>query len=95
MVLREFRAENEAPVWGKLDFHAVFQQIPLVALQTQNYSKDQTSATPQTGGSDVSNSANPSVNNGSVDPQPVATGSTSTTGENYYDAGSNTFSPVG
>jgi hypothetical protein len=94
MVLREFRAENAAPQWGKLDYHAVFQQIPLVTIQTQN-SKSQTAATPQTGGSDVSNSANPPVNNGGQTPQAVNNGEASTTGSNTYEAGSNTFSPVG
>jgi len=73
MVLREFRAENEAPVWGKLDFHLIFQQIPQVTLLTQNYTPSQTAATPQTGGADASKSANPPVNNGSQTPQPPTT----------------------
>lgn len=64
MVLREFRAENEAPKWGKLDFHAVFQEIPKVAVQSSSATPDKTQATPQTGGPDVSKSANPPVNNG-------------------------------
>jgi len=64
MVLREFRAENEAPIWGKLSFHAVFQQIPLVVIQAQN------SPPSQTGGS---SSANPAVNNGGQTPQTPTT----------------------
>ena len=61
MVLREFRAENEAPVWGKLDFHLTFQQIPQVTLLTQNYTPSQT----------ASKSANPPVDNGGQTPQPA------------------------
>ena len=64
MVLREFRAENEAPVWGKLDCHAVFQQIPIVNVQSSAYSKQNTTPAPNTGGPSAQQTVPPEADYG-------------------------------
>lgn len=67
VVLREFRLENEAPVWGKLDCHAVFQQIPLVSIQA-TATPATTTATSKTGGPSADKTATPEVNSGTKTP---------------------------
>ena len=73
MALKGYRAENEAPMWGKLDFHLTFQQMPLVISTTSNYAPSQTAAGPNTGGADVSKSVNPATNSGQTTPQQPTT----------------------
>lgn len=69
MVLRECRAENEAPKWGKLDCHLTFQEIPVVAVGTQPYTTEQVSPTPATSTPAATNSATPPVDQGQTSPQ--------------------------
>lgn len=46
VVCVSLRAVNEAPQWGKLGFHAVFQEVRLVTLQTSQYQTEQVQGAP-------------------------------------------------
>lgn len=69
MVLIHFEAANTTPVWGRLECRATFQQVKLVELETAPYPEEKVTPTENTGGEDVSKSAESPVDQGQQTPQ--------------------------
>jgi len=69
MLITSLQADNSVPEWGKLAFRASFQEIKLVALQSEKRPESKVKPKKNTGGPDVSKSAESPTNNGQVAPR--------------------------
>ena len=72
MVLISLQAVNTLPQWGKLEYRASFQKIPLVTLESVKYPAAKVEPTEKTGGPDTKKSASPKIDNGKQTPRQSA-----------------------
>jgi len=71
MVLVSYQAENITPNWGALDCRASFVQVKYVSLESVKFSEEKVTPTENTGGPDVSKSAQSETVVGTQTPQEI------------------------